>query len=74
VRPPPFLEYTAPGGLKPTRRYLCRRRDGPYALGLLAFDYCFVMPIYSLTTNIWELPRFLLFALLPLFAVLLSAA
>jgi K+-sensing histidine kinase KdpD len=45
-----------------------------WALGLLAFDYYFVPPVYSLTPGIWELPRLLLFALVALFVMILSVA
>ena len=44
------------------------------ALSLLAFDYYFVTPLYSLTLEIKEIPRFIIFALSALFVGLLSAA
>jgi C4-dicarboxylate-specific signal transduction histidine kinase len=44
------------------------------ALSLLAFDYYFVSPLYSLAMEIKELPRFIIFALSALFVGLLSAA
>jgi PAS domain S-box-containing protein len=44
------------------------------ALSLLAFDYYFVIPIYSLAMEIKEVPRFIIFALSALFVGLLSAA
>ena len=44
------------------------------ALSLLAFDYYFVTPLYSLALEIKELPRFIIFALSALFVGLLSAA
>jgi C4-dicarboxylate-specific signal transduction histidine kinase len=44
------------------------------ALSLLAFDYYFVAPLYSLAMEIKELPRFIIFALSALFVGLLSAA
>jgi len=43
------------------------------ALSLLAFDYYFVTPLYSLVVEIKELPRFLIFALSALFVGLLGA-
>jgi C4-dicarboxylate-specific signal transduction histidine kinase len=44
------------------------------ALALLAFDYYFVIPRYSLAMQIKEVPRFCIFALSALFVGLLSAA
>jgi C4-dicarboxylate-specific signal transduction histidine kinase len=44
------------------------------ALSLLAFDYYFVTPLYSLAMEIKEVPRFIIFALSALFVGLLSAA
>jgi len=44
------------------------------ALSLLAFDYYFVPPIYSLSVEIKEIPRLLVFALSALFVGSLSAA
>jgi C4-dicarboxylate-specific signal transduction histidine kinase len=44
------------------------------ALSLLAFDYYFVTPLYSLAMEIKEIPRFIIFALSALFVGLLSAA
>jgi len=44
------------------------------ALSLLAFDYYFVSPLYSLAVEIKEVPRFIIFALSALFVGLLSAA
>jgi signal transduction histidine kinase len=44
------------------------------ALSLLAFDYYFVTPIYSLAVDIKELPRIIIFALSALFVWSLSAA
>jgi PAS domain S-box-containing protein len=44
------------------------------ALSLLAFDYYFVTPLYSLAIDIKEIPRFLVFALSALFVGSLSAA
>jgi C4-dicarboxylate-specific signal transduction histidine kinase len=44
------------------------------ALSLLAFDYYFVAPLYSLAIEIKEIPRFIIFALSALFVGLLSAA
>jgi PAS domain S-box-containing protein len=44
------------------------------ALSLLAIDYYFVTPIYSLAVDIREIPRLLIFALSALFVGLLSAA
>ena len=44
------------------------------ALSLLAFDYYFVTPLYSLAMEIREIPRFIIFALSALFVGLLSAA
>jgi len=44
------------------------------ALSLLAFDYYFVTPLYSLALEIKEVPRFIIFALSALFVGLLSAA
>jgi C4-dicarboxylate-specific signal transduction histidine kinase len=43
------------------------------ALSLLAFDYYFVTPLYSLNMEIKEVPRFFIFALSALFVGLLSA-
>ena len=43
------------------------------ALGLFAFDYYFVPPVYSLLLNVWELPRLLLFGMAAVFVVMLSA-
>jgi C4-dicarboxylate-specific signal transduction histidine kinase len=43
-------------------------------LSLLAFDYYFVTPLYSLAMEIKEVPRFIIFALSALFVGLLSAA
>jgi C4-dicarboxylate-specific signal transduction histidine kinase len=43
-------------------------------LSLLAFDYYFVTPPYSLAMEIKEVPRFVIFALSALFVGLLSAA
>jgi K+-sensing histidine kinase KdpD len=44
------------------------------ALSLLAFDYYFVTPLYSLAMEIKEVPRVIIFALSALFVGLLSAA
>src|SRR6266404_2239133 len=44
------------------------------ALSLLAFDYLFVPPIYSLAVETNEIPRLLMFALSALFVGCLSAA
>jgi C4-dicarboxylate-specific signal transduction histidine kinase len=44
------------------------------ALSLLAFDYYFVTPLYSLAIEIKEVPRVIIFALSALFVGLLSAA
>ena len=44
------------------------------ALSVLAFDYYFLPPIYSLAVEITELPRLLIFALSALFVGSLSAA
>jgi PAS domain S-box-containing protein len=44
------------------------------ALSLLAFDYYFVLPVYSLAMEIKEVPRFIIFALSALFVGALSAA
>jgi C4-dicarboxylate-specific signal transduction histidine kinase len=44
------------------------------ALSLLAFDYYFVPPSYSLAMEIKEIPRFIIFALSAFFVGLLSAA
>ncbi|MDT4952923.1 MAG: hypothetical protein QOJ02_1061, partial [Acidobacteriota bacterium] len=44
------------------------------ALSLLAFDYYFVTPLYSLAVEIKEVPRFIIFALSALFVGALSAA
>ena len=44
------------------------------ALSLLAFDYYFVTPLYSLAIEIKEIPRFLIYAFSALFVGLLSAA
>ncbi|MFL5807459.1 MAG: MEDS domain-containing protein [Roseiflexaceae bacterium] len=44
------------------------------ALSLLAFDYYFLTPIYSLTVEINGIPRLLIFALASVFVVSLSAA
>jgi C4-dicarboxylate-specific signal transduction histidine kinase len=44
------------------------------ALSLLAFDYYFVTPLYSLAMEIKEVPRFIIFVLSALFVGLLSAA
>ena len=44
------------------------------ALSLLAFDYYFVLPVYSLAMEIKEAPRFIIFALSALFVGALSAA
>ena len=44
------------------------------ALSLLAFDYYFVTPLYSLAMEFKEVPRFIIFALSALFVGLLSAA
>jgi signal transduction histidine kinase len=44
------------------------------ALSLLAFDYYFVTPIYSLAVEIKEVPRIIIFALSALFVWSLSAA
>ncbi len=44
------------------------------ALSLLAFDYYFVPPIYSLAVVATEIPRILIFALSALFVCVLSAA
>jgi C4-dicarboxylate-specific signal transduction histidine kinase len=43
-------------------------------LSLLAFDYYFVTPLYSLAVEIKEVPRFIIFALSALFVGALSAA
>jgi len=44
------------------------------SLSLLAFDYYFVTPLFSLAMEIRELPRFIIFALSAFFVGLLSAA
>jgi PAS domain S-box-containing protein len=44
------------------------------ALSVLAFDYYFLPPTYSLAVEITQLPRLLLFALLAFFVLSLSAA
>jgi C4-dicarboxylate-specific signal transduction histidine kinase len=44
------------------------------ALSLLAFDYYFATPLYSLAMEIKEVPRFIIFGLSALFVGLLSAA
>jgi two-component system sensor histidine kinase UhpB len=44
------------------------------ALSVLAFDYYFAAPIYSLSVDIKQIPRLLIFALAALFVGLLSAA
>lgn len=44
------------------------------SLSLLAFDYYFVTPFFSLAMEIKELPRFIIFVLSALFVGLLSAA
>ena len=44
------------------------------ALSLLGFDYYFLAPIYSLTVEMKEIPRFLLFTLAGFFVALLTAA
>jgi C4-dicarboxylate-specific signal transduction histidine kinase len=43
-------------------------------ISLLAFDYYFVTPLYSLSMEIREIPRFIIYALSALFVGLLSAA
>jgi signal transduction histidine kinase len=45
-----------------------------YALSLLVFVYCFITPIYSLSVDIKEIPRLVVFTLSALFVGLLSAA
>jgi PAS domain S-box-containing protein len=44
------------------------------ALSLLAFIFFFVVPLYSLSFDLREMPRLIIFALSALFVVLLSAA
>jgi two-component system sensor kinase FixL len=44
------------------------------AISLLAFDYYFVLPVYSMAMEIKEAPRFIIFALSALFVGALSAA